>query len=127
MDFRHSVKAKNPATATYLANLAKDTTYVKNGIVFRRDPESGKTIEALGPVSGVVPDKCDGCLFWAKKPGKYYTVDGEITIVGCIRDDYGCIDKPIDSAIISKTGISPQTLSKKGKISMKSAWSSRQK
>ena len=127
MDFAHSVKAKNPATEKYLEDLTKDTTYIKNGVVYRRDPESGKTVEALGPVSEVTPDKCKGCLFWASKPGKHFTSDGEVMFRGCIRQEYGCIDRPIDQRILTKTGVSPHAVSDKGKKMLKSMWSNKQK
>lgn len=122
MDLRYAAKAKTPETKQFLDNLAKDNTYVKNGLVFRKNEDG--TLDALGPLSKNTPERCLECLFWTKKPGKVFTVDGEVEIVGCIRTS--CIDKPKDTFILT-AGIHPHVVSDKGKQMLKSAWKENQK
>jgi len=71
--------------------------YIKDGMVFRRDPETGKSVEALGSLSKYTPEKCRECAFLIKNPSGRDTLsedDGELFYKG------GCIMKECVEDII---------------------------
>lgn len=70
MQLRNGINVKGKKTQDFLEQMQQkdEGIYIKDGIVFRKDLTTGKTVEALGTLAEYKPEKCKECPFLIKDP-----------------------------------------------------------
>ena len=124
MKLHFRIQIKDQKTKDFLEKIQKqdEGIYIKEGNVFRRDPESGKT-EALGPLYANVPEKCKECPFLTKNASgrdSLSSPEGDLFYKG------GCIVREcVEGIIREKRAYAVSHARPVTRINVNNMWSSR--